>query len=144
MIVADRTFRQQRLPGGERGLLGVRTFLDHREHAANDRSDEAGARLFRNIARVAGQCESAGSLAFRQGDFRALGEDHRLVAPRLQGARLIQRLGLKRLGLGIAARRGQAEPQRLQREHFRVAVADPHRRFAALRISCQPGSKAQV
>ena len=91
--------------------------------------DEAGSGLVGNLPRRAGQRQGLASAALGQGDFRAMGENHGLVAPRLERARLLQRSGLEFSRLGIATGRRQAESERLRGEHLRVTVADPDRDF---------------
>ena len=70
--------------------------------------------------------------ALGQSDFCALGEDQGFVPPRLECARLLQRLRLELFRFRVATRRSQAETERLRGEHLCVTVADPDRDFEPL------------
>ena len=56
----------------------------------------------------------------------------RLVAPRVQRPRLLQRVRLESLRFGIAAGHRETETERLRREHLRMTVANPRRDFEPL------------
>ena len=60
---------------------------------------------------------------------RARGENYRLVATRIQGARLLSALVGELPRFGVATHHRQAETKRLRREHLPVTVADPDGNF---------------
>ena len=58
-----------------------------------------------------------------------MGEDHGLIAPRTERARLLKRFGLEWGGFCMATGDRQAVSERLRGEHLRVTTADPDRDF---------------
>ena len=129
MVVAHGAFAQQRLSGRQRSLPFFPRVLRQGEQTKDQRTHETGSSRVRNVPTRARQRQGLASEALRQSEFSTHGENYRLVATRIQGARLLKRLSRELPRFGVATSHRQAETERLRGEHLPMTVADPDRNF---------------